>query len=103
MKLSPLQKLLNKVEPHEGWTNKATWAVQLWLENDYGHYKHLHGISLEMKRAKKPVTDFAPIIQEYTETYCVPHQNAGTLEADLLSWALAFVNWKEIAEAWMEE
>lgn len=33
-----MSNMIEKEERYNGWTNRDTWLVMLWLENDYNNY-----------------------------------------------------------------
>jgi len=75
-----------------GWTNWETWNVALWLQND----------SLPvLNEATDYAEDGPDALQGYVERDYLP-ELAG-LASDLVTNALAGVNWAEIAEALTEE
>ena len=80
---------------YNGWTNKPTWLVHLWLTNDYGLY---HTTLAVLEHAH----DREAALRELVEELCALEDSAGLL-ADLLGWALAIVNWREVADAFAEE
>lgn len=85
---------------YNGWTNKQTWLVNLWIENDEVHSiaarEALDGLEIGQE------TEHA--LRKYVEEevlHCITDYSS--LESDLLSYALAEVNWAEIVEALKEE
>jgi len=102
---------------YNGWSNYETWLVSLWLSNDAVVYEYWSG---EAKRHKKE----APELEQVRDGVWTVQQGAtfglaDQLEADieegrpeekgvwglygdLLTAALAEVDWIEIAKSWLE-
>ena len=96
---------MNKMsEKYNGWANYPTWCVMLWLDNDPGLYDESRRIALEDYELgiyrddaiKQFVED---LIFEIGQSSIV----GASMEADLLGWALAMVDWREISDALLEE
>ena len=90
---------------YNGWTNYETWLVKLWLDNDQGTYYDVTGHATETVTATDGVTvadkyDFADWVQEYVEELL---PDIGGLAADLMKAALSEVNWREIAEGYLDD
>lgn len=83
---------------YNGWTNKPTWLVHLWLTNDYGLYHATREVLAGAQDREAALRDFV----EHVHNVEAAVGNAGLL-ADLLGWALALVNWREVADAFAEE
>jgi hypothetical protein len=83
---------------YQGWTNRATWGVALWLDNDEGLYHERRSI---VKDHVDDVHACADALEMWVNDMA-PNLGA-TLWSDLLSWSLASVNWRELAESWIEE
>ena len=99
-------------ETYNGWKNYPTWAVNLWLSNDEGLYDEA------IRRAQQPMIapgDRSALAEEFKEWITslgvsVVNRYAGDAAtgdptgfgADLYGWALAQVDWHEIADAWIE-
>jgi len=92
-------------EKYEGWTNKPTWLVNLWIENDEPLYREKQRRTRAAARAGlktgRTTYDFATEIQEWVEADLIPHLDG--FASDLMSWALAHVNWEEIASSWLRD
>jgi len=105
-------------EKYNGWTNHATWVVNLWLENEEWSYRFWRNVAAEMLATAEPTEvltkeesarfQFADFMKQHIEGEIDQilegldiHKNlyAGIL-CDLVN--LSDVNWDEIAAAWME-
>jgi len=72
---------------YNGWSNRATWNVSLWLNNDEGLYRDLQ----RLIRRADDVRDLASDIQEFCEEIW---PSGHTPDGDLLSEC----DWEEIAK-----
>lgn len=83
---------------YNGWSNRATWNVSLWLNNDEGTYHDL----FRMQQRADDKDELAEKIEAYCyEIWPSEHRNAAcTPDGDLLR----DVDWEEIAESeWSED
>ena len=94
---------------YNGWTNRATWLVPLWIDNEYGSYKRkqeflqrCYGSDLEITAAR-------------CKLYCRRYLDA-TRHAEYGLWQdlsrnntsdvghrWCDINWEEIAQHWRDE
>ena len=87
---------------YQGWTNYPTWAVHLWLSNDEGLYDDARRIV----NAEWSDYDAGIALKEYIEELSeviAPNIFGASFVADIYGWALALVDWHEIAEAFRDE
>ena len=82
---------------YQGWTNQATWAVNLWLSNDADSY---HTIRAEVRGAT-PI-HAGDMIEAFVEARLDDADITG-LFADLVRISLDSVNWEEIGASFTEE
>ena len=82
---------------YQGYTNHATWAVSLWVDNDEGLYNERR----EIVRVNRVKYECAAALKSWIEDM-VPDLGA-TLWSDLLNGALSDVNWDELAQTWIDE
>lgn len=82
---------------HNGWTNYETWAVKLWMDNDEVSYDSLK----DQLRGELAATDLAQQLKD-DHNAAFPLQRSDVY-SDLLQNALDRVNWREIAEALLED
>lgn len=93
---------------YEGWTNRPTWAVNLWLSNDQGLYETALVAASEAIASGVDEDGVLLALADRFEgwvgeeaRYELASDGAG-IASDLLGWALALVDWREIAEAWLQ-
>lgn len=77
-------------EEYHGWPNYPTWAAFMWLSNKPAQYNIVKGMDPEDLKA-------------WVCTVAYANLSRATLEMDLLSWAIAKIDWNHLAEALKEE
>ena len=85
---------------HNGWANRSTWLVALWLDNDPYTYEEARTLALATNNphdAGRAVKDF---VEEMQEEVVKP---AFGLFTDLLAQAMCEVDWAEIGKHYREE
>lgn len=101
---------------YNGWTNYATWAVKLWIDNEepaYNYWREQALAAIRFAPEDDRVTDKI-WAEEEAARFNLAEQLKDELEdampdlgasvwADLLSSALSEVNWNEIARAMIDE
>ena len=89
---------MEKAGTYNGWTNYETWNVKLWLDNDQGEHDYwllrswevdgdVYALENELKDA---------VYENYPD---IPP----SMYSDILNAGLSSVNWREIAEAMIED
>ena len=84
-----------------GWTNKPTWLVALWLDNDQGSHEELHRIieeSEDLDDAEDSLMEFVAVL-----IFGKDYDKVDGFTTDLLNWSLAYVNWSEIVANNLED
>ena len=89
-------------DTYNGWTNKATWLVKLWIDNDQGTQEYW------LERAKVSGDDRYALAKELEYSIGEDANELGitstaSMFSDLMSWALAMVNWDEITKTLIED
>jgi hypothetical protein len=96
---------------YQGYANE-TRMVALWIDNDPGLYEQRRELLGQIRRSpgKSPVLSrdervlyaFEDALKSWVRDEMMPDLGA-TLAADLLGAALDDVDWRELAQAWIEE
>lgn len=99
---------------YNGWPTYETWAVALWLSNDYGTYHHILDIirendwhrdfdeAKEVPWYSKGTIALADWLEEWHEENN-PVIGQASVYSDLLSAAFREVDWRYIANHWIED
>lgn len=96
-------------EGYNGWSNAGTWLVSLWIGNEEPSYWYVSELAERWAEESREdggiLQDLAFGIFAYVEDSAsiAPVVEQATLGSDLLQWALAQVNWQEIAEGYAVE
>jgi hypothetical protein len=84
-------------KPYNGWTNYETWNYKLWLDND----KELNNSVFELVQTHKDTYDLSQELRK------LAYDNAPTLVpsfySDVMYGSMREVNFREIAESYLEE
>ena len=83
-------------EGYQGWSNYETWAVALWLDNDYGMYQMIQEEASTAEDAYSLGQSIKGLIEEGA-----PQLDG--VYGELLTGALQNVDWREIAQNLMTE
>jgi len=85
---------------YNGWANYPTWCVNLWLTNDEYLYHELQAL-VRLVEEKRLYASLKLWVEDMIEEL---HPSlAGTMEGDLMGWAVDQVDWDELAEAYTED
>lgn len=86
-------------QTHNGWTNRETWTVNLWLTNDEQAYASCREIAVECDSDLEAG-------EQIRERWCAAAaESAGPSDGmlcDLIQCALGRVNWRAIGAAFRE-
>lgn len=82
---------------YNGWTNRETWVVNLWMDSDYWSSAAQDALNHCAGDRRKATQIVADALEESTMEESP--LNDATLYQDLLGYAFCNVNWREIADA----
>lgn len=86
---------------YNGWNNYETWAVALWIDNEYSSYLHRCKLVEQVKEEHEEKDEqeccLASSLKDWIEEQN-PLTESASLFTDLLNSALSEVDWQEIAE-----
>ena len=84
---------------YNGWTNYETWNVKLWLDNEQGSCYAMEELAAEYR--EEDSWKLGDAIQAWCEEFYPELEPS--MFSDLLRSAFDEVNWREIAEAYLED
>lgn len=102
---------------YQGWRNYPTWCVALWFGNDEPLYRSALEATREAIASATEDPDAEPAIvdrdaaigelaswiEDQTGELAESGLNLAGMLGDLLTWALAYVDWREIAGSWIDD
>jgi len=81
------------METYNGYSNKPTWALALWIQNDEGLSRYWNDKAREL-----PEYELSQELKSYFEDEVNPLTERATLYSDLLDYSLGLIDWIEIAQ-----
>jgi hypothetical protein len=99
-------------EKYQGWANYPTWNVKVWIDNDEGSYNLWRGAARQaldtcggsMIRREAAMIVLAEQLEEHHDrTIFAAEEFKPSWQSDCLQWSIGQVDWREIAEAYIEE
>ena len=89
---------MNDISTYNGFVNRETWLISLWLNNDQGSYQLLESVlrlgASGFRKAEK--------LEALVSDQMYDLELEASLWSDLLSTALAKVDWLEVIKANLE-
>jgi len=83
---------------HNGWTNKQTWCINLWLDNERGTYDAAN----EIVNQEQSVHDASDALEQYVNELAEVVRpgifEGASFVSDMFRSALAAVDWRELVE-----
>ena len=82
-------------EKYNGYSNRETWACNLWFNNDEGLYREWYRLSQEAQDVFDLADKFKGNFEEIA-----PYMKREILDDIGFQWR---INWEEIARSWIGE
>lgn len=97
---------MSDTDGYNGWTNRETWLVSLWLDNDEFNYTEVRQLAKDAQELPYPAVRLALTLEAYVDD--LPEVSAVTegpasFVVDMLTTSLGQVDWHEIAESILSE
>ena len=96
---------MNEDNKYQGWTNRETWLVKLWIDNEQESYFHWrdrsHQTLLESSTRDNAVHTLAGELKSWCDEI-EPELKHGMF-ADLLTAAISRVEWYEISQSMVQD
>ena len=86
-------------EDFNGWTNKPTYLMNLWITNEEGAYTEAREVAAAGVQA---LEDWAECYTWQLLGFDYGKPTGGSVGVDFVQMGLADVNWREIREALLE-
>jgi len=78
---------------YNGWSNRETWMVNMWLTNEECYYHELCAILKNFESADEQAEELESYVR-----FIVGADESGGMTTDLLTTSLGRVDWLEITE-----
>jgi len=99
---------MGKDTTYNGYTNRETWLVSLWVDNDQGLYERRRELQQDAvdvaegtdREARHVLRDYLP---DFIEDECIPSDCFDGLVGDIVGSFLRRVDWTDLADTWCEE
>jgi hypothetical protein len=89
---------LTTLPAYNGWTNYPTWAVALWVDNDEGLTEERDAL---VQNYHDDAYELSVHLREWVEQLL--DSEGGSLQSDLLGFAVAYVDWDDLARSWRRD
>ncbi len=86
---------MSENECYNGWANRETWLVDLWLTNE----KYSYDVLAHIIQAFDTTTEQAGELEHWVRASFEAYAGEASLWKDLLGAAIDRVDWRQIAES----
>lgn len=84
-------------DKYNGYENKPTWLVGLWLSNDNDNWF----VARAQRLGRNRIDDLAREIENYVRQG-FPSLPASSLADDMQGWLFAVTDWREVATSYLD-
>lgn len=81
-------KELQQCPEFNGWTNKPTWFVKIWIDNNESSHNEVVSIVKESTHPERALMEYVDGMVDDTEG----------MISDIIDWTLAYVDWSAIVK-----
>lgn len=85
---------------YNGWANKETWLVHLWLSNDEASDEWCRALVGDLRKPGRVADAIQATVEDANPL--LDRSVSSDLYLDLLTTALGHVEWREVADAYCE-
>lgn len=109
---------MKKLHEYNGYTNKPTWLVSLWIDNEESSqryavelaenclinndYEDEENEEIKEQIRQISINNLGDILEEMHEDELHNLLAPASVYTDLMRFALAYVNWREVAEIYID-
>ena len=84
---------------YNGWSNRETWVINLWLDNNEHDSKYLYDLANDGRALYDQAKELEEFITEAWQDIVELQKIEASMWADLMNTAIWAVDWREIIEA----
>lgn len=95
--------MYSKMREYNGYTNKPTWLISLWIDNNQNELEYILQHAEEYSEEYESYHEFSDWLKDTVEEWQSDTVRMNNMFSDLLNFALAYVNWDELSQGYIQE